>query len=190
MAPLPIIAGVTRCTLNWESNDFPPTHNVLHFSGQSGTPNDRAQAIADGFTPDALVALASVYILNSVDFIELDGTSPQVTGTVTSGPIGGSTGDPIPTACALVDLYTDQRGPRGRGRVFLGPIGESAQVGGRLNSPGLVTTGWEDTGAAWALSDAGALVVASYVHADKHGVQSFHCRTVYGNQRRRLNPLL
>lgn len=190
MPPLPVITGITRCTLNWESDEHPNTHNVLHFRGQVSGPNTTAQAIADGFVDGALLHLSSVYILNSVDFIALDGTSPQVTGTVTDGPVGNSTGDTIQSACSLIDLYTGQRGPRGRGRVFLGPIGESAQSGGHVNLPEDVSEAWVATIAAWSASDAGDLVVASYVHADANDVTNAKCRSVYGSQRRRLNPLL
>lgn len=190
MAPLPVIAGVVRCTLNWESNAHPSTHNVLHFLDPVGSATHVAQEIADGFTNDALLDLSSVYILNSVDILPLDGTTASQRGAVSGGPVGFSSGDTIQSACALIDLYTAQRGPRGRGRVFLGPIGESAQANGFVTSPAAVSDGWNATIAAWAGSDAGQLVVASYVHADAHEVVTASCRSVYGSQRRRLNPLL
>lgn len=190
MPALPVISGVWRCTLNWESNDAGSTHNVLHFLGPTSSFASFAQDLSDGFDVAALAHLASIFILNSVDILPLDGVTPQQHSVTTLGKVGGASGDPITTACSLIDLSTDQRGPRGRGRVFLGPIGESVQDSGALNNPGDVSQGWMDSIANWAGGNVGQLVVASYVHADSHDVVLASCRSRYGSQRRRMDQFL
>jgi hypothetical protein len=135
--------------------------------------------------------MGSGFRITSATALHLDGTSAGLDGSF--GDTGGEqSGDIIPAACAIVKVRTAQRGPRGRGRVYLGPIGESAQANGILTSAiaGRMTTAW-NTWASAILADAATLEfgIASYKHADFHPFDTIAVEGPLGTQRRRQTQL-
>jgi len=122
------------------------------------------------------------------------GAFPQPAVDVAVAPVsvGGGTGETIVQGCALVSLHTAQRGSRGRGRVYLGPITEGKQADGTLVAASQIQT--LDAWAAWQENMLSAtpsieLGVASYTHADFHPVTSIRVDSIIATQRRRLDQL-
>lgn len=184
---MPVIADVTRTTLNWTGTSGPPMHNVLHFQGQTGTEVERCDAFVDGLAAGSLDYISSQYTLTSIDFLPLDGTTPSHSGAPTSPPDGGGGSDFIVEGCAILSLHTDVRGPRGRGRVFLPALPEAAQSGGTLTSATALAAAWMTTLGNWdGTTEIGTLVVASYEHADYNVVDSITVPQIIGTQRGRL----
>jgi len=186
---LPVISGIVRMALTWTNGDGAPesVHNVLHFDGDTGDVTDLANSFNAALTDvdnNALIALSTQYQLTSITCIPLDGTSGGTTVSV-DGPFGQATGDYIAQGCQVLSLYTGRRGPRGRGRIYIGPVGETVQENGHVAvTAATFVAAWQsvfDT-----LSGLGAdLVVASYAHADAHPVTSLAMHSPLFTQRRR-----
>ena len=186
---LPVIAGIVRVALTWTNGDGSPesVHNVLHFDGDTGDVTDLCNSLnaaIDGVHANALIALSNQYQLTSMTAIPLDGTSGGTTVSVT-GPFGQATGDYIAQGCQVLSLYTGRRGPRGRGRMYLGPVGESVQENGHVAvTAATFVAAWQDV--FDTMSGLGAdVVVASYAHSDAHPVTSLAMHSPLFTQRRR-----
>jgi hypothetical protein len=120
----------------------------------------------------------------------LDGVtaSQQFIRTDTNQMCGGDPGnDSIMEGAAVLSFRSSQLGPRGRNRLFIGPIAESAQAEGVLDDdvPTTLVARWSAFQALLLAGDA-ALRVASYVHADSHPITTLLCNSHMGTQRRRL----
>lgn len=199
MSPLPVIADVYRIALNWTTS-IPGggrnATNVLHVRSTGDVDHVgttmatllEAAAVADN--PFAL--LDGDYVLISLNVIPLDGTSVGVDYPVESTN-GGGTGDSIPNMANCVAFHTARRGPRGRGRIFIGPIAESEQEDGLMNSTATaiaVAENWVTLHAAMRAADPSIdPVVASYAHADANSITSVRCNFKLASQRRRLDRI-
>jgi len=187
--PLPVISNVFRTTLDWTNPDGAPAdvHNVLHFIGDTGDVTDLCNLINTHMTTYAgnmLLALSSAYSLTSVTVLPLDGSSGGTTVSV-SGPTGAAGDDYIAQGCNVISLYTGARGPQGRGRIYLGPVGEDVQDHGHVAVTAInVTTAWKAFADDMA-SDGAQLAVASYVHAVARPVADFAMHSPLFTQRRR-----
>lgn len=193
--PLPVIANVFRVTFNHDAGASGQSHNVVHFSapgqdeaGLGGAINTALGSLAADshlFWP-----LPSAWKMTNVDILALDGTSPTVNVIVSNDQQGGSSGSPVYQAAGVVSLRSVQRGPRGRGRVFIGPAAEDAMAAGVITPAGVTVwqAAWDDFRDAMATASM-PLVVASYEHADSHEVEGTRCNTYVGTQRRRAKFL-
>jgi len=173
-----------RVVINWRNTGLTfPTNpvNVLHVSAGAGDETDVAGRIQDYFFAnqgDLFPLTSDDYVVESYACTELDGSSAAVV-TESTGVAGQSGGDWIPQGAMVVGWQTGVRGPTGRGRIYLGPVAESANINGALQF------GSSDPGGAWSgfiddLNTGGfPLVVASYTHLVK--------RTVTG---RTIHPFL
>lgn len=185
--PLPTISGIMRVSLNWQTAHGIAPVNVLHFGAVSGDETDLRDAFEAAWDDGMIGDVQQDWTITTITVTKLDGSSAGVIlPTAAHGSLSG--GDFINQACAVVSLYTGQRGSRGRGRVYLGPIAESVLVGGRLNSRATISGSWEAFRVAMAAADF-PLVVASYVHADAHPVSHINCSVVAGTQRRRNDQI-
>ena len=131
------------------------------------------------------------YSFDNVDVLKLDGVSAAQNFSVTAQ---GSlvAGDSIPQSAGVLSFRTTQRGSRGRGRIFLGPIAEDNQAQGIVNNTirNTVLADWQAFQAALiAASPACDLVVASYVHADAHLVTTIKADQVVGTIKARVDQL-
>lgn len=175
----------------------PLPFNVFHVRcSTSGDLGDIAGAIGDalgGTTGgDMFACVGSTYHFSSVQVTPLDGSTAaqdEPTGIL----VGGSgTGDLIPNQAGVVSFKTVQRGSRGRGRMYCGPVTEGQWNGGQMASATqtAMLSGW---GAFITDLQSGSpamqMVVASYVHADAHDVTSHRIDTLAGSMRRRLDQL-
>jgi len=196
MAPLPTIGNCVRVAINWNASGALRPINVLHLITASDDEEEIAGALGDAFQAGGAPvwqALSNAFTIDSYTVTLLDGSSA---GQVINEPttIGGqATGDIIPAAAAVLSFHTPQRGPRGRGRLYIGPIGEGVQAGGVLTGTNALDMvgAWQDVATDLAASSiAASLGVASYVHAEVNGVTSISMRPQIGTQRRRQNQLL
>ena len=196
MPPLPVIAGVYRIAYLWVGGGVNPV-NVHHYRISGATPtlqtiatnlgNAHAAGAHGGFE-----ALSSLYNCSAVQITPLDGvTAGQVLGlgrTLT----GSATGEQIYNAAAVLSQHTAQRGPRGRGRSYIGPITESVTANGILDATvgANMLSGWNSVHTAMLGSTPPATpVVASYKHADAHDVTGIRIDNYVGSMRRRLDKL-
>lgn len=170
--------------------------NVLHLITDSASEEEIGAALDDAFD-DAVKNPFQIVMANfspeSYLITLLDGSSAGQVITANTTRAGAGGGNLIPAVAGCLSLHTPQRGPRGRGRLYLGPVGESDQDAGLLSTAavGDTITGWQQVNALLAASDITAsLGVASYTHAEVNGVTSISMRYQSATQRRRQNQLL
>jgi hypothetical protein len=106
---------------------------------------------------------------------------------------GSGGGNMIPQVAGVLSMRTSERGSRGRGRLFLGPVGEADADAGLMSAgiPAGTVTAWNAV--AEELADDPLNIsfgVASYVHSEIAGVQTFSMRRAFGTQRRRQNQVV
>lgn len=198
MPPLPTIANCVRVTLNWSTSGGVRPHNVFHLITASEDGTAIGAALDDAFqdNPDAFQALDDSYNLETYSILPLDGSSAtqEVVAATTGAPItGGGSGELIPAAAAVLSFRTLQRGSRGRGRMFIGPVSEAALTDGQIVSSylGAMVGSWELIDDALTASPIDAsLGVASYVHGEVGGVSQISMRSPAGTMRRRQNQLV
>jgi len=190
MPPLPTIADVYRVTLHW-SNTFSgqPVEalNVLHFRTSEHDEEAISSIVASNLAAhadEALCGLSTAYTLTGIDVIPLDGTSATQAFTMT-GTSGQGGSDYIPQGAGCVSLHTGIRGPKGRGRIYVGPWAEAQTSSGDLGgNADLLATGWSAIKEALDGLEL-FLVVASYVHGVANGVSSISADRRLRTQRRR-----
>lgn len=195
MTPLPVITDVYRVVYNWTSISGVSAVNVIHVSSDSSAePGDVLNTVLDVQSDhrDMWNFLPQDQTLDSLVVTKLDGTSASVTGSL-SGVVGTGTASVVPAVAALLHIGTGQRGPRGRGRVYIGPTTEDLITSGHVNSTpqGTAQTAWNDFAddLDGALSHPCQLGVASYVHADFHVFSSLVLQGLTATQRRRQDQL-
>jgi hypothetical protein len=186
--PLPVIADVFRVALEWESVYPDSPVNVMHLSCPGGGVSDVVDALEASWQPSMWDEVSGAYVLNKVLITPLDGSSASALATVTT-QTGGAGGQIVSEQAQVISLHTDQRGPRGRGRLYLGPITEDNTNHGVLVSAvvNAIAAAWVDfANALIAAPVATALGVASYVHSDWHQVGTITSSVNVGTQVRRL----
>lgn len=188
--PTPVITDVFRCALEWTNpaSSLKPI-NVLHFKSPGKTASQVGTAIASNWTTNMAKTNSILWVQTAIHVLPLDGTSAE-TIVAGSGLAGTSTGEYIPAGCTVVSLKTAQRGSRGRGRVYLGPVGEGASTNGNILTADATTmaTAWQTFITAMAAAGH-QLVIASYVHTDSHPVTNHQVDIPIGTQRRRQDVI-
>lgn len=191
MGTLPVIASTYRVTLDWSTSGGVTPHNVLHFFAPTGNETDLYNTLQSEMDPLQFAPMANAFVLVQFVILKLDGTSAAQTFPNTNGALsGGNGGQWSPATAALVKFATAHRGSRGRGRIFLGPIAESAMSDGIIGATefGQLNTSWQEF--ADDMSSANKpMVIASYVHADQHEVLTCTADSVLATVRRRQNQL-
>lgn len=189
MPPLPVIANVYRVTFNWETSGGLAAHNVMHFRAPSKTADDVFDDIDGQMDFGLWDTVFTGATIASLDILKLDGTSPtQIFPTDLSAKWKGNGGSQFNAlqVCGLIKLGTTQRGPRGRGRVFLPFTSEQGVTNGFIDADvaNSCTISWGTF--LLGMAAAGSHVcVASYVHADSHDVTRTECERRTATQRRR-----
>lgn len=192
MAPLPVIANCFRCTLEWNNVNGVAPVNVFHVRSDSESVPDIGDSVAAGLIAGEAMfcPMPDEYVNPTLSILPLDGTS----ATYVHGPVTGLNGagdeDFAPALAAIASFRTAQRGPRGRGRMYVGPVAETSQTKGRLVGDALTNfpAGVANFIAQLVTEDT-QLVVASYVHAEYNLVLSGTGETILGTQRRRQTQL-
>lgn len=200
MAPLPVILGVCRVTLNWTSDGAETAKNVLHFRpvANSAAIDDLHQYLDDAWNTAGSDAhcwdfMSSNATLLSADYTLLDGLSGTVHKTFTPGtiPAHPTTGNIIPAGCADVSLATANRGKSYRGRIYAPFCSEGAQQHGQITA-GIVTAmqaAWDDFPSHITGVLGVNLCVASYTLATATPVTTATVRPFMATQRRRQSRL-
>lgn len=188
MPPYPVIPELFRVAITWTTARGVTPANVIHVKAPSLNEGEVATIVDDtlNLSPILLKDVHSGWSIDHYSVTDLSGTSGAVEVPSVHHPVGGGGGQPILMAARVVSFSTSQRGPSGRGRIFLGPTGEDNTDGGDLINPAAdCTDAWEDLRAAF--DSAGiALHVASYLHANSHVVEHCTARPYVATQRRRL----
>lgn len=196
MAPLPTIGNCVRCDLDWGLVGGVRSHSTFHVITNTTDIEQLGQDIGSAFddaTNNAWKFLYTGYSTTEILLTPLDGDSAGITVPLGVSLAGAGGGGLLPAVAACVSFRTITRGPKGRGRIYLGPCGE-ADVG-----DGLVSTSIRlDTVDAWvefnenlaATSSAASLGVASYTHATVDGVTSISMRPAAATMRRRQDQLV
>lgn len=190
--PLPVIPDVFRVTWNWTAQSAVTPHNVMHVLSASADEALIAASLMDNLTTNMIALLQDEQTLETMDIIKLDGTSAQQTFTSTTDVDGQGTGDAIPAQAGVLSMHSAQRGPRGRGRLYIGPVHESHSAGGMITPsdlPAAIALAWTNFAAAIEPDDI-SICVASYVHSDAHVVTTFSMRSALGTMRRRQDQLV
>lgn len=195
--PLPVIADIFRVEFNFLSQmGAPGVQNVLNVRcTTSGDPADVADVVDGamaGLSEDPWDCLSEDYVATTILVTPLDGSTAGLVHPLANTPQGGGTGDKIMQGAGLISLRTTQRGSRGRGRLYIGPITEEKQDSGiiGLATQTAMTTGWGEVFAAMLLATPRVEPgVASYLHADWHELQSLSVDRIIATQRRRLDAI-
>jgi hypothetical protein len=187
---LPVIADVYRCTVHWANvagGQPVEALNVLHFRTTEHDEEEISTILAANLAAhadEALRCLSVSFALRSIDVLPLDGSTATQTFSM-DGTNGQGGSDYIPQGAVVVSLHTGIRGPKGRGRIYVGPCGEAEQNKGDLSGNAATTAaGWNAIKTALDGLEL-FLVVASYVHGVANGVSSISCDTRLRTQRRR-----
>lgn len=195
MAPLPTIPNVFRVDLPWISYGGIAPVNVFHVETSSDDVQDIAAAIEESApsVSGMWACMHESYLCQEFGITPLDGETPRIvvpfTGDAWHGGYGGQL---IPSVAGVVSIRTGQRGSRGRGRLYLGPVSESAVEGGHIIDAALTLMREEWLEFYTNLLTASPVCkfgVASYVHSDFNQALSVQVDYLTGNQRRRQNQL-
>lgn len=185
MTPLPIIAGVMRCALNWTAG-AQSAENVIHLRGSTGDPSDAFAALEAAVSTNLWGAASTSASISSVSITPLDGVTPTQE-FATSGPgwVGGTSGDWAPATAVVVSFTTSTRGRSHRGRVYLPFTADTSNVNGELGSSihPIMSAAWEDFQAA--LTSGWQHVVASYKLHSYGVVIGYDVKSGLATQRRR-----
>lgn len=190
MSPLPVIPNTFRCTLNYGSVGGCSPVNVMHVQSTLGSATAVADAIYASEQPGMLLPVPEAFEPVSWTVLELDGSSAAVERPRAPGSevlCEGGTSEPIMEGAVVLSLRTGQRGPRGRGRLFIGPIGEGAQNEGQIVGDSLteLVPAWEAFVLALVAEDC-VFSIASYVHEEANFVSNISVQPYMATQRRRL----
>lgn len=193
MPPLPVITGVVRLTWNFAPVAGVTPRIVQHLFPATTNMEDLGGAISDSATEGLFGPMLAGHEPETVSLLPLDGTSPTYEASISpTDPLCLGTGQMMPAVCALVQFKTGQRGPRGRGRSFVGPIVEQANLDGVLDAA--TRTNLEDAWINFSIglsshADGALLTVASYTHEDHNLVTNLTVDNLVATQRRRQDQL-
>jgi hypothetical protein len=190
--PALVIPNTFLVTLLWNRVDGVMPRNVLGI-GSSGSEVQVANTVSGALTNAMFNGMTSDYVCPFVSVLPLDGTTASIQNTTAIGCHGAaSPGDQVPSTAVVVSLKTANRGPRNRGRVYLGPITEGSQSNGMLGSTeqAAAQTAWNTflTTIA-AASPSCQLVVVSRKHSTAQTVTQAIVERTLGTQRRRQTQL-
>lgn len=192
---LPVIPNCYRVTWNFASYAGVTPRIVQHYLWASGDAEEFGETFWDTMNGGLWSPMHSNFEPQSLDIIKLDGVSATVNvpraGFFLGDTCEGS-GEISPASAAILKIGTNIRGPRGRGRSFVGPLCESTMSDGVLDDTWLdgMYGAWQTFLPNLSLLDPViVLAVASYKHEEAQPVQSLSVEKVLGTQRRRQQQL-
>jgi hypothetical protein len=196
MAPLPTIPNIHRVTLNFNQVNGVSPRNVFHVDGGTHTVQEVGLQLRACFTSSGaglFEIVPTAYQFSDISIIPLDGHSAtynQALSAPVTGGAGGTQGSPA--TAAVLSMHTNQRGPRGRGRLYIGPCSENFIADGVMDATkrtNMVATWTNFKSALFQGTTPLVLVVASYVHSQANSVNSLSMNLICGTQRRRQDQL-
>lgn len=194
MAPLPTIPNVFRVAFDWSPARGIKPVNVINVQSSSSDVQDIGGVILDAFDgSNAFNCMSLDSEVLGLNIIPLDGETATIYVPVDGQSItGGYSGEIAPAVAGLVSLRTGIRGPRGRGRLYIGPVAEGALTDGFLveDARSAMQSAWITSDAEMiAASPAVRLGVASYVHSEWNQILSINVEQACATQRRRQDQL-
>lgn len=194
MPHLPVIPDCFRVSFIWSPISGAHPVNVMHFSSATGDKDSLAAALDSSWKNGMVGVVSSGTSIIRYDILPLDGISATTSYTPdpanTEGEDGQAGGAPIMSLALCVAFRTDERGPRKRGRIYLGPVTESFVTGPAFNDVdfGAIETQWTAFNAALVgTGDAWLHGVASYKSGGVFtGISSYRADTYPAMQQRRL----
>lgn len=192
MSPLPVIDNCFRIALTGGQYMGVRPVNVFHvLTATANVPDIGASILEAAEAPNMMAGRPESAKPIDMDITPLDGTSASVNFSVPSDSFTTGTGDGqcVPEAAAVVSFHTMLRGPAHRGRLFNGPLVESAVANGKVEAPfpADMLNGWLQFMDLLAATDpAIGLCVASYKLAEATLVSSVSVSVDVATQRRRL----
>lgn len=193
MPPLPIIEDVFRVTWNFQPFAGITPRIVQNYLGVGLDVTEFGETFAAQEGEGIFGPMHENFEPFEVDILPLDGSTPTQTVILTSAHNKcQDPSDVSPASAAILSLKTDTRGPQGRGRSYIGPVGEDSMSDGQLESTttGNLQAAWDDWITNLGTGDPSIILgVASYVHADFNGVTNWTVERTLGTQRRRQNQL-
>jgi hypothetical protein len=194
MPPLPVIPDVFRVAITWSGVGGVNPVNVMHFRDltSSSTAADLAAVINTNWSSEMIWCLSEDQVGALLKITPLDGSSStQDFNCDPASFVGLSDPQYAPQVAQVVKLVTGVRGRSKRGRVFLGPVAESAMSDGALGAG----SGFSGQQPAWGAFEAGLIAagfqitVASYKLGSDQLVTATVPEQVLATQRRRLSWL-
>jgi len=194
MSPLPVIDNCFRIAVNFQTVSGLTPRCIHHIVTATADVEEVGDMWWDSTTEGLYGPMIGDHEPLSIDVLPLDGIhatvivdNPGITPSLCLG-----SGQSMPAVAALVSLRTSIRGPRGRGRQYVGPLVEQAQDQGIME--GATRANLQD---AWnefqvnllAQDPVCSLVVASYVHQEAVNVQHITVDQLVATQRRRQDQL-
>ncbi len=189
--PLPIIANTYQAVLNWTNTQAPrDAANILHFFDDVGgqTELDLKNDMVSNADQIMFQAVTSNARVNELRITKLDGIRAGQRYAIPVDPdfTGGGGTDAILQGAQVVSLRSNQRGPRGRNRVFLPWIAEDRQLNGVI-TPAVtanVANAWAGFLAAMTMS-GWRMVAASALYQQQNAVTTIAVSSSLHTQRRR-----
>jgi len=196
MPPLPTIADVFRIVLPWSTFAGITPRNVFNVRcTDTSDVTEIAQQIGGVFTasgPNCFNVMNSNFHFIDINITPLDGATASSDVRLEAEVAGVADSEILPAVATLVKFKTAQRGPRGRGRMYVGPCCENNVVNGSVSPANLLAMGNSWTAFIEDLllgSPSIEFGVASYLHSDFHPLTSVLVEQVLGTQRRRQGQL-
>lgn len=187
--PLPVIADCYRVALLWNGG---VVVNVMHISKAAVGPDDVYSVLDNNVDANNWGGVSSSFSVTNVDVtpLFLNGATHRYNTGSPAKWSGGVGGQYMPAVAAGLSLRTNSRGRSYRGRMFFGPLAESAQSNGIYDETfrAAQQTAWnalvDDLDA-----DDFKLVVASYKLETAAEVTSLSVSTFVRTQRRRQHNI-
>jgi hypothetical protein len=189
VAPLPVIANVYRCAIEWRTAAGQTAVNVLNIFSTTRTATQIAGDLGAHVATHQFDAVSSDWSAQTVVVTPLDGTSAGQPHALANW-VGAGDPEFVPAAAVLISVRTPTRGPKARGRIYLPGASESHISDGLVD-----TTANANMQIAWDtwrvdMDAAGSSVgVASYKHAAFYLATAITAERPLATQRRRQSRL-
>lgn len=193
MGHLPIIDDCFRVSLIW--SDVAGAHpvNVMHFSSSAGDEDSLASALDASWHNGQFGVVSTATSVVRYDILKLDGSAATKSYTPdpanSEGLEGQASGDPLLAYAVCVAFKTDFRGPRNRGRIFIGPLSENEVLAGTFVGVDndVIAAQWSAFNTSLVgTADAWLHGVASYKGHTFTGISQYRADLFPATQRRRL----
>ena|SRR5215831_14455834 len=196
MPPLPVLTNCWRIANNYTCGEASFV-NVWNVQDDGSSPDGSQVGAAfiaayDQASPSSMRALhSSAVTLGAVECTPYDGSTPTTVVNRSAGVHGTGTTPPVAAQVAgIITLQSVIRGPRGRGRIFMGGL-----PAGLLDADGArFSTSWPTDVASWegnfevalaAGSPGLNIVIVSLKHSDFHQLDHTVARRYIGTIKQR-----
>src|SRR4029453_2524292 len=146
-----VIPNACRIRINWNLGDGKVAHNIC-YAQWNGTPaltvalaDSVKAALVNGATWTALAAFINTATsLASVTLLDVRSATATEVTSAAAATVGAGTAALPDEVAVVLTLRTANRGPSGRGRIYIPGFAQAAMQSGNVISPGAVTavTNW------------------------------------------------